>query len=26
MKKLEISNGPGLVKFVTAHGFHSDAK
>jgi PAS domain S-box-containing protein len=23
MKKLEINNGPGLVKFVIAHGFHS---
>lgn len=26
MRKLEISNGPGLVKFVAANGFHSDRK
>jgi len=26
MKKLEISNGAGLVKLVSAHGFHSDRK
>jgi len=26
MQKLEISNGPGLVKFVSASGFHSDRK
>jgi DNA-binding NarL/FixJ family response regulator len=24
MQKLEISNGPGLVKFAISHGFDSD--